>query len=109
MSPGPLAPPFVLDRDGAYLELWVTPNAARDQLIGTMVRDDGHAVLRLKVRAVPEKGKANQAVIAFLSKKLDLPKGAISITRGETGRQKRARIDGEPDILSARLTRLCSA
>jgi uncharacterized protein YggU (UPF0235/DUF167 family) len=47
-----------------------------------------------RVRAVPEKGRANAALIALLGKSLDWPKGAILLESGGTGRLKRLRIIG---------------
>ena len=40
------------------------------------------------VRAVPEKGKANEAVIEVLSEFLDAPKSSISLVSGQTSSQK---------------------
>jgi uncharacterized protein len=45
--------------------------------------------LRVAVTAAPEKGKANQAIIALLSKTLGVSKSAIEIVSGETSPQKR--------------------
>lgn len=44
--------------------------------------------------AVPEKGRANDALVALLSKYLDWPKGAISLESGDSNRLKRLRIRG---------------
>jgi uncharacterized protein YggU (UPF0235/DUF167 family) len=63
-------------------------------------------VLRLRVAAVPDKGKANAAVIALLSKALAVPKSAIRLTAGETARIKHFAIDGDPAVLAARLATL---
>ena len=70
----------------------VTPNASRDAIEGVEIRDDGQARLKLRVRAVPEKGKANKAVVALLAKALAVPKSALSVTAGETARDKTIRI-----------------
>lgn len=88
---------------GADLFLRVTPNASRDAIEGVETRDDGQARLRLRVTAQPEKGKANKAVVAMLSKALRLPKSALSVTSGETARDKTVRIeaDGWEAALSA--------
>lgn len=63
-------------------------------------------MLRLRVAAVPDKGKANAAVIALLSKALAVPKSAIRLTAGETARIKLFAIDGDPAVLAARLATL---
>jgi uncharacterized protein YggU (UPF0235/DUF167 family) len=46
----------------------------------------------VRVTATPEAGKANAAVLALLAKALGVPKSALSIVRGETGRDKRVRL-----------------
>jgi uncharacterized protein len=51
-------------------------------------------VLRLKIAAPPEKGKANQELTNFLSRLLDVQKSSISIVKGETGRNKLISIEG---------------
>jgi uncharacterized protein (TIGR00251 family) len=45
--------------------------------------------LRIAVTAAPEKGKANQSIIAVLSKALGISKSAIDFISGETSPQKR--------------------
>ncbi len=91
--------------DGLRLHLRVTPNASADRIEGTEHRDDGTAVLRVRVTAVPDKGKANAAVIALLAKALGIPKSAITLAAGETARFKTLRIAGDPDALLAALAR----
>ncbi len=68
----------------------LTPNAKANKVIGW---DDN--VLKVQVTAIPEKGKANKALIALLSKHWKIPKSAISITRGETARIKTLEIDAD--------------
>ena len=71
------------------LEAKVIPGASRDEVAGTM----GNAV-KIKLRAPPVEGRANEALVEFLSEQLDLPRRAISLERGETSRQKLLRIEG---------------
>ena len=70
------------------------------------MRDDGTAVLRLRVSAVPDKGEANAAVVALLAKALDVPKSSVSVTSGETARLKTLAIMGDGVALAALLDRL---
>jgi uncharacterized protein YggU (UPF0235/DUF167 family) len=65
------------------------------------VRDDGSAVLRVRVGAVPDKGKANAAVVALVAKALGVPKSAVSVTSGETARLKTLTITGDGVALAA--------
>jgi uncharacterized protein len=80
------------------LRLRVTPNAGRDVIEGFEALADGTRVLRIRVSAVPDKGKANAAVIALLAKALGLPKSALTLVSGDTARLKTVRIDAEVDL-----------
>ena len=80
------------------IRLRVTPNAGRDAIEGYETLADGTEVLRIRVAAVPDKGKANAAVIALLAKTLRLPKSAITVVTGETARLKTVRIDADVDL-----------
>ena len=88
------------------LHLRVTPNAGADRIEGVEQRDDGTSILRLRVAAVPDKGRANAAVIALLGKALGVPKSAIAVTSGETARLKTVAIAGDGAALAARLEAL---
>ena len=57
--------------------------------------------LALKVTAVPDKGRANQAVIEVLAKAAGLPKSAFSIVSGETDRNKTVLVAGNTGALEA--------
>ena len=95
--------PYRLGPDGLSLFLRVTPNAGKDTVEGVEIRDDGTAVLRIRVKAVPDKGKANAAVVTLLAKALGVPKTAITLTSGDTSRFKTLAIAGAPEALAARL------
>jgi uncharacterized protein len=98
--------PFRTRAGGLTLYLRVTPNAGADRIEGAEIRDDGTAVLRIRVRAVPDRGKANAAVIALLAKALGLPKSAISLVSGDTARLKTLALAGDPESLAERISRL---
>lgn len=72
-------------RQGAVwlLDLLVQPRAARTQLVGL---HDGR--LKLHLAAPPVDGAANAALVSFLAECLDLPRGALNIASGSTGRRK---------------------
>ena len=59
-----------------------------DKIINIL--DDGTWKIRLK--AVPEKGKANQELIKYLSKLLGVSKNQISIISGQTDHLKLLRL-----------------
>ena len=68
---------------GTRLSVRVIPNAAKDEIVGTV---DG--VLKIKLRAVPEDGKANKALCALLSKQHGCRPRDIRILSGEKSRHK---------------------
>lgn len=98
--------PYRQTGDGLILSVRVTPNAAADKIEGIETRDDGTCVLRMRVTAVPNKGKANKAVIALLAKRLGIAKSAISLVAGETARSKSLALSGDPAELIWRIESL---
>ena len=67
----------------------VIPRARRSESAGER---DGAFLIRLA--APPVDGAANDALIAFLSDTLSIPRRAIRIVSGERGRKKRVAIEG---------------
>ncbi|BAE81531.1 conserved hypothetical protein [Chlamydia felis Fe/C-56] len=46
-------------------------------------------MLKIRVTEAPEKGRANEAVIALLAKTLSLPKRDVTLISGDSSRKKR--------------------
>ncbi|RSZ56523.1 DUF167 domain-containing protein [Massilia atriviolacea] len=65
------------------LAVQITPNAKKTEVIGVL--DDA---LKLKLQAQPIEGKANEALIKYLSGELGVPKSALTITHGLTSKRK---------------------
>lgn len=85
---------------GAILNLKVVPRASRDEIAGA-----AGGVLRVRLRAPPVEGRANEALVAFLAERLDLPRRTIEVLRGETARIKQVRIIGaDPARITAALS-----
>ncbi|MCB8837439.1 DUF167 family protein [Aurantimonas sp. VKM B-3413] len=84
----------------------LTPRSDRDALTGTVADAAGAVRLAARVRAVPEAGKANAALIALLSKTLKLPKSRLALVAGETQRTKTVRIAAASADLVAALEKL---
>jgi uncharacterized protein (TIGR00251 family) len=53
----------------------------------------GDAVL-IRLAAPPVEGAANEALVAYLSDALGLPRRSVTIVSGKTSRDKRVRIEG---------------
>lgn len=69
-------------KDGAIFTLKISPNASKNEIIKT---PEGYKV---KITAQPIDGKANKALIEFLSKQFKVPKSYFEIVRGETSKDK---------------------
>ena len=73
----------------------VQPRSSRNAIEGT----HGHA-LKVRLTAPPVDGAANDALVALLADELGLPKRAVRIIGGETGRTKIVEVEGvDPDAL----------
>ncbi|MHC5073983.1 MAG: DUF167 domain-containing protein [Planctomycetota bacterium] len=64
---------------GVVFGIKVIPGSSKSEISGLF---DGK--LKVKVAAAPERGKANQALIDFLAKKLGIKKKHINLTSGHT-------------------------
>ncbi|MFH1477359.1 MAG: DUF167 domain-containing protein [Verrucomicrobiota bacterium] len=76
-------------KTGVMLSVHVCPRAAQDQLQGL----HGDAV-KIRLRAPPADGKANDALIVFLSQILDVSVRNLFIVAGHSARHKRVAITG---------------
>lgn len=79
------------------LNVRVTPGARSDSIAGWMgdpVSNPDEAVLKVRVQAPPERGKANDAVSALIARTLGLKARDVRIVRGETSRDKVVEIEG---------------
>ena len=95
--------PYRTDGGQLQLSVRVTPKAGADAVDGLYLRDDGTVSLKLRVRAQPEKGKANKAVIAVLAKGLGCAKSNLSLSAGLRDRTKTVMIEGDPAELARRI------
>ena len=78
------------ERDGAVtIDIAVKPRSSREG-VGPVQADR----LVVAVNAPPVDGKANEAVVRVLAEAFGVPRSAVTIVRGETGRKKTIRIAG---------------
>ena len=76
-------------KTGVMLSVHACPRAAQDQVQGL----HGDAV-KIRLRSPPVDGKANDALIAFLSRLLDVSARDLIIVAGHSSRRKRVAIAG---------------
>ena len=72
------------------LALWIQPGAKKTEPMG--IFDDK---LKLRLNAPPVEGKANTALIKYLSKTLAIRQSKISLQSGELSRHKTIRIEND--------------
>lgn len=89
--------------------LRVTPRGGRDAVEGWVRDAEGGMLLKARVAAAPEDGKANVALTALLAKTLAVPKNSVTIRSGAAARIKRVQICGDPAALAVRLAKLGEA
>ena len=80
---------WILEVKKMVIKVKVTPSSKEDRVVG----QDADGTWKVKVRAAPDKGKANQAVIDLLAKHFNKPKRSIIIKSGLTDRLKTIIID----------------
>ena len=73
---------------GCLLRVIVVPRASRTEIAG----EHGDA-LKIRLAAPPVDGAANDELIAFLAKRLGVPRGALTIAAGATSRRKSVRVE----------------
>lgn len=88
-------------KNGIKLGVKVIPNASKCEIIGIIDKE-----LKIKLDVPPVEGKANEKCIKFLSKMLKVPKSSISVLKGEKSRSKVLLIEGNPDELESKVSKL---
>jgi hypothetical protein len=89
--------------EGVALWVRLTPKGGRDALSGVETLADGRTVLKARVRAAPEDGRANDALVALVAEALGAPRRSVTIAAGHTARLKKLFIAGDPARLVAAL------
>ncbi len=68
--------------DGLIVNIKISPNSKKNEII-----NEGE-FSKVKITAQPIDGKANKALIEYLSKNFKIPKTSIKILKGETSKEK---------------------
>jgi uncharacterized protein (TIGR00251 family) len=82
-----------------------TPKGGRNSIDGIVELSDGQIALKVRVRAAPTDGEANDALIRVLAKAVGVPPRAVALLQGAAARTKTFRIEGDPARLAAALER----
>lgn len=91
---------------GLAVSIRLTPKGGRDAIDGIEQLADGRAVLKVRVRAAPSEGAANEALIRLIAQTLDVAARQVTLTGGASARVKRLRIEGDSAALAAALEKI---
>ena len=75
-----------------YLRIKVLPKSPKNEVVEILKDADGEKTIKIRIKAMPEKGKANAELIKFLSKELSVPRDKISIKSGKSEQLKLVKI-----------------
>ena len=95
--------PYGVAEGGVRLAVRIIPRALRNDVDGTVQDAEGRPLLKLRLKAPPVDGAANDSLIAFLAEKLGLRKADITIRSGEKGRTKLLHLAGDSAVLLKKL------
>jgi uncharacterized protein len=78
-----------MDESTIRLRLRVSPGASTTELVGR------HGTAwKVRVSAAPERGRANDAVVKLLARRLRVPRASLAVVSGHTGRDKVVELHG---------------
>ena len=75
--------------DGVVFAVKAVPGSSRTAVCGLL-----DEMVKIKVSAAPEKGKANKCLLDFLAKQLGVKKNAVKIVSGESNPIKSVQVLG---------------
>lgn len=85
--------------EGTFIDIWAKPRASKSALA-----EEREEALTIRLAAPPVDGKANEALLKFLSKLLKIPKSELVLANGASSRKKRVLVQGlSPEEVSAKL------
>ncbi len=91
--------------NGVRLRIRLTPNASRNEIGGMVETPDGRA-LAARVTAIPEAGRANEALRKLIAKTLGVAKSNVELIAGAKSRVKTFAVSGDAVVLSKSLQKL---
>jgi hypothetical protein len=76
---------------GLVLDIKAVPRSRTTEVSDVMA----NGVLKVRVTAAPEKGRANEEICALLAEYLGVPKRSVEVIHGHTSPQKRVRVTSQ--------------
>jgi uncharacterized protein (TIGR00251 family) len=85
---------------GVLLSMRLTSKSARDEIVG--IEDfGGEAMLKARVRALPEAGRVNAALEKLIAKRLGMPPSKVKVAQGGKSRAKQVLVGRDAATLAA--------
>jgi len=81
--------PISATPDGVAIRVYVQPRASRSEVLG--LHGD---TIKIRLAAAPVDGAANDALIRMLASLLHVPRSAVAVTSGRSGRRKMISVAG---------------
>ena len=95
--------PWRATLEGVVVACRLTPKGGRDAIEGAATLSDGTRVLLASVRAAPEDGRANDALLRLIADKAGVPPSRARLIAGAKSRLKQVAVTGDPAALIAKL------
>ena len=77
------------DAGGVTFTAKIVPGSSRTTVSGLL-----GDMVKIRIAAAPEKGKANQGLVAYLAKRLGVKKNAVHVVSGQTNPVKQIHVAG---------------
>ena len=87
----------------------VTPRGGHNRIDSVAQSARGDFLMKVRVTAPPEDGRANAAVEELIAHHLGLAKSRVSVTSGHTARIKHITVWADPAMVKDKLDPLCLA
>ena len=84
----------------------LTPKASVNKIEGWHKSDDDKTYLKARVRALPDKGKANKALIDLLAKNLGITKNKLKLVSGSKYRLKMIEVEDNRELILKQLKQM---
>jgi uncharacterized protein (TIGR00251 family) len=75
----------------------VMPNAGKSEVL-----EEIEGALKIRLKALPIEGKANEALVRFIADLMGVPKSRVSVTHGLTSRLKLVEVETGLDVATAK-------
>jgi uncharacterized protein YggU (UPF0235/DUF167 family) len=89
---------------GLRIAVQVMPNAGKSEVL-----EEIEGALKIRLKALPIEGRANEALVRFIADLLDVPKSRVSVTHGLTSRLKLVEVESALDVATVKSMLLRSA